>query len=103
MHDIFVSLQSIVVKRTLGTGYADVDNPVFYKENNSMLLGDAKKICDALHEKINAHYGLWSNSSLYSISKILKPPSPLLPFLFDFSFRSLKPRDAAKDRALYCF
>ena len=47
-----------MVKRTLGTGYADVDNPVFYKENNNMLLGDAKKICDALHEKIDAHYGV---------------------------------------------
>ena len=44
------------MKRTLGTGYADVDNPIFYKENTSMLLGDAKSTCDALLEKIRAHY-----------------------------------------------
>lgn len=44
------------MKRTMGTGYADVDNPVFYKENTSMLLGDAKSTCDALLTKINEHY-----------------------------------------------
>lgn len=49
--------QVIVMKRTLGTGYADVDNPVFYKENTSMLLGDAKTMCDALLNKVKEHYG----------------------------------------------
>lgn len=44
------------MKRTMGTGYADVDNPVFYKENTSMLLGDAKSTCDALVAKIKEHY-----------------------------------------------
>ena len=44
------------MKRTMGTGYADVDNPVFYKEKTSMLLGDAKSSCDALYSKIKAHY-----------------------------------------------
>lgn len=47
------------MKRTLGTGYADVDNPIFYKENTSMLLGDAKSTCDALLEKIRGHYDSW--------------------------------------------
>ena len=51
-----LSFQAIVMKRTMGTGYADVDNPVFYKENTSMLLGDAKSTCDALVAKINEHY-----------------------------------------------
>lgn len=37
-----------MVKRTLGVGYAAVDNPVFFKENTDMLLGDAKKVCDGL-------------------------------------------------------
>lgn len=42
----------IVMKRSLGVGYAAVDNPIFYKPNTSMLLGDAKKTCDALLAKI---------------------------------------------------
>jgi NAD(P) transhydrogenase len=44
--------QVVVMKRTMGTGYADVENPVFFKPNTSMLLGDAKKSCDALQAKI---------------------------------------------------
>lgn len=44
--------QVIVMKRSLGVGYAAVDNPIFYKPNTSMLLGDAKKTCDALLAKI---------------------------------------------------
>ena len=54
----FFLLQSIVMKRTLGTGYADVDNPIFYNENNAMLLGDAKSTCDDLLHKIKVHYGV---------------------------------------------
>lgn len=44
--------QVVVMKRSLGVGYAAVDNPIFYKPNTSMLLGDAKKMCDALLAKI---------------------------------------------------
>ena len=46
----------IVVKRSLGVGYAAVDNPIFYKTNTSMLLGDAKKVCDALLAKVQEYY-----------------------------------------------
>lgn len=49
-------LQVIVMKRTLGVGYAAVDNPIFYKPNTSMLLGDAKKTCDTLQAKIRDAY-----------------------------------------------
>ncbi len=33
-----------------------VDNPIFFKPNTSMLLGDAKKTCDKLLAKLKADY-----------------------------------------------
>uniref|UniRef100_A0A673J0Z5 proton-translocating NAD(P)(+) transhydrogenase n=1 Tax=Sinocyclocheilus rhinocerous TaxID=307959 RepID=A0A673J0Z5_9TELE len=50
--EVWKSKQVIVMKRSLGVGYAAVDNPIFYKPNTSMLLGDAKKTCDALSAKV---------------------------------------------------
>lgn len=44
------------MKRSLGVGYAAVDNPVFFKENTCMLLGDAKKTCDSLLTKMRDAY-----------------------------------------------
>jgi len=49
---VWESKNVVVMKRTLGVGYADVDNPVFYKPNTSMLLGDAKSTMDALRAKV---------------------------------------------------
>merc|ERR1711963_1030624 len=53
---VWKSAQSVVMKRSLGVGYAAVDNPIFFNENNVMLLGDAKKSCDGLLAGLKAHY-----------------------------------------------
>ena len=38
----------IVMKRSMGTGYAGVQNPLFFNENTSMLFGDAGENVDAI-------------------------------------------------------
>ncbi|GCB77115.1 hypothetical protein scyTo_0017551 [Scyliorhinus torazame] len=55
--EVWKSKQVVVLKRSLGVGYAAVDNPVFYKPNTAMLLGDAKKSCDALYAKMKESAG----------------------------------------------
>jgi H+-translocating NAD(P) transhydrogenase subunit beta len=44
--EVWKSKTSIVMKRSMASGYAGVDNPLFFKENNRMLFGDAKKMLD---------------------------------------------------------
>ena len=52
--EVWKARHSIVMKRSMASGYAGVDNPLFYKDNNRMLFGDAKKMLDevliALHD-----------------------------------------------------
>lgn len=45
---VWEAKQTIVMKRSLRVGYAGVDNPLFFHENNAMYLGDAKQSTDKL-------------------------------------------------------
>jgi NAD(P) transhydrogenase subunit beta len=46
--------QVIVLKRSLGTGFAGVDNALYYEPNCSMLFGDAKASLNALVSAVSA-------------------------------------------------
>jgi NAD(P) transhydrogenase subunit beta len=49
---VWKSKTTIVLKRSMATGYAGVENPLFFKDNTKMLFGDAKKSLDAVQRAL---------------------------------------------------
>lgn len=53
---VWKSKQVYVLKRSLASGYAGADNPLFYRENTAMLLADAKTSCNSLKAKVEEYF-----------------------------------------------
>ena len=52
--DVDKARQIFVVKRSLASGYAGVDNPLFYMDSTMMLLSDAKAMCEKIVRALEA-------------------------------------------------
>lgn len=50
--EVWKAKTAIVLKRSMATGYAGVDNPLFFRENTQMLFGDAKDSLDAVFKAL---------------------------------------------------
>ena len=50
--EVWKGKTTIVLKRSMATGYAGVQNPLFFKENTRMLFGDAKDSLDAVFKAL---------------------------------------------------
>jgi len=55
--EVWRATKVIFLKRTMGAGYADVENPVFFKENTDMLLGNATDTTQVIAAKVKELVG----------------------------------------------
>jgi NAD(P) transhydrogenase subunit beta len=47
----------MVMKRSLQSGFAGIDNPLYHKDNAQMLFGDAKQYTDAMVKEFGDSHG----------------------------------------------
>jgi NAD(P) transhydrogenase subunit beta len=53
--EVWKAKACIVLKRGMASGYAGVENPLFYKDNTQMLFGDARTMVDAVLAELREH------------------------------------------------
>ena len=67
----------------MGTGYADIDNPLFFKENAMMLLGGGKDVSEKLRNYVDGHYKSWFDCHINDLYMQIFINSMFIKFIID--------------------